>query len=83
MNLSLQLPQRHTRDSSWEEAAAELEEPPEAAVAGVVVELVCDAVVAVVAVEGAGVVPLEVELSPDGAGWLSDAEDMAASLRSE
>jgi hypothetical protein len=79
VNLSLQLPQRHTRDSSWDDVAAEAEDVPAALVAGVAAALDCDTVVAVVAVEGAGVVPLEVELSPDGRGLLSATEDMASS----
>lgn len=63
----MHVPHLHWRDSS---AAA-------AGCGGV--ELVCD--VAVVAVDGAGVVPLEVELSPDAGGWLpSAAADMSGFL---
>jgi hypothetical protein len=66
LNRSVHVPHLHWRDSSAAAAGCEA------------AELVCD--VAVVAVDGAGVVPLEVELSPEAGGWLpsADAADMSA-----
>lgn len=80
MKRSLQLPHRQLRDSSADEDAA-------AAVAGVVsvTELVCVdvevAVVAVVLVDGAGVVPLDAELSPEVVGGLSDMAESSVHER--